>query len=350
MTAEVMRIFIPATLAFLIGIGITPFLTHVLYSNRMWKPKAGKTALDGTAASEFNRLHENREVGVPRFGGIIVWASVLLTADLLSILARFYPMAFNDLAFISRGQTWLPLAALAVGALVGFVDDLLEVIGRPGIKLRVRLAVVATVAVFCGWWFYSKLGVTAISFPFLSGPLELGALIIPFFTLVALFIYAGGVIDGIDGLAGGAFASIFAAYAGIAFFQNQMDIAALAAAISGGLLAFLWFNIPPARFYLSETGTMALTLALTVIAFVSDTLGTGRGVTVLPIIALLLVVTVLSNILQMFGKKILGRKILRIAPLHHHFEALGWPPYKVTMRYWIVGVVSAIIGMSIALL
>ncbi len=350
MTSEAMRIFIPATLAFLIGIGITPFLTHFLYKNRMWKQKPGKTALDGTAASEFNRLHQDREVGVPRFGGVIVWASVFLAADLLSILARFYPTAFGDLAFISRGQTWLPLSALAVGALVGFVDDLFEVLGRHGIKLRVRLAVVAIVAVFCGWWFYSKLGVTAISFPFLHGPLELGVLIIPFFTLVALFIYAGGVIDGIDGLAGGTFASIFAAYAGIAFFQNQMDIAALAAAISGGLLAFLWFNIPPARFYLSETGTMALTLALVVIAFLTDTLGGGRGVSVLPIIALLLVITVCSNLMQLFGKKVLGRKILRIAPLHHHFEALGWPPYKVTMRYWIVGIVVAILGMSIALL
>jgi phospho-N-acetylmuramoyl-pentapeptide-transferase len=350
MTIDVMRIFIPATLAFLIGIGITPFLTHFLYRNRMWKPKAGKVALDGTAAAEFNRLHETREVGTPRFGGIIVWASVLLTADLLAALAWFYPGAFGDLAFISRNQTWLPLAALAVGALVGFMDDLFEVAGRSGIKLRVRLVIVAAVAVFCGWWFYDKLDVTAISFPFQTVPLELGILIIPFFTLVALFIYAGGVIDGIDGLAGGTFASIFAAYAGIAFFQNQMDIAALAAAISGGLLAFLWFNIPPARFYLSETGTMALTLALTVIAFLTDTLGEGRGVTVLPIIGVLLVATVCSNMLQMFGKKVLGRKILRIAPLHHHFEALGWPPYKVTMRYWVVGIVAAVTGMIIALL
>ncbi len=350
MTIDVLRIFIPATLAFLIGIGITPFVTHFLYKYRMWKPKAGKVALDGTSASEFNRLHQDREVGVPRFGGIIVWASVLITADLLSLLARFYPAAFSDLAFISRNQTWLPLAALALGALVGFIDDLFEVTGRPGIKLRVRLFVVAAVALFCGWWFYDKLDVTSISFPFVSAPLELGVLIIPFFTLVALFIYAGGVIDGIDGLAGGIFASIFGAYAGIAFFQNQMDIAALAAAISGGLLAFLWFNIPPARFYLSETGSMALTLTLTVIAFLTDTLGNGKGVMVLPIIALPLVVTVFSNILQLFGKKILGRKILRIAPLHHHFEALGWPPHKVTMRYWIVGIVAAILGMTVALI
>ncbi len=344
-----MLIFIPAMLSFLIGIGITPFVTHFLYKYKMWKPKAGKIGMDGKAAAEFNRLHHEREVGIPRFGGIIVWASVFLTADLLSILARFLP-ALNDLAFISRNQTWLPLAAFAVGALVGFMDDLFEVTGKQGIKLRVRLVVVALVAVFCGWWFYSKLGVSSISFPFMAAPLQLGIYFIPFFTLVALFIYAGGVIDGIDGLAGGAFSSIFAAYAGIAFFQNQLDIAALAAAISGGLLAFLWFNIPPARFYLSETGTMALTLALTVIAFLTDTLGQGRGVSVLPVIGILLVVTVLSNMVQMFGKKVLGRKILRIAPLHHHFEAIGWPPYKVVMRYWVVGVVFAIIGMTIALL
>ena len=129
-----------------------------------------------------------------------------------------------------------------------------------------------------------------------------------------------------------------------------MDIAALSAAIAGGLLAFLWFNIPPARFYLSETGTMALTLALVVIAFLTDTLGEGRGVTVLPIIALPLVATVLSNIAQIVSKKVLGRKLLRVAPLHHHFEALGWPPYKVTMRYWIVGIVAAIVGVAVALL
>ncbi len=341
--------FIPATVAFLIGVGITPFVAHVLYKYQMWKPKAGKTALDGTPATEFNRLHEGREMGTPRFGGIIVWASVLLCADLLSVLARISPEPFGALAFISRSQTWVPLSALAIGAFVGFVDDLFEVTGRKGIRLRLRLLVVAAVAILCAWWFYYKLGVSVVAVPWSSVPLELGMLFIPFFVLVALFIYAGGVIDGIDGLAGGVFASIFAAYGGVAFFQNQMDLAALCAALTGALLAFLWFNIPPARFYLSETGTMALTLVLTVIAFLTDTHGGGRGIMVLPIIALPLFATVGSNILQMFWKRVLHRKLLRVAPLHHHFEALGWPPYKVTMRYWIVGVVVAIIGMIIAL-
>ena len=347
---DVMALFVPATVAFLIGIGVTPFLTSILYKNRLWKKRAGKTALDGTPAATFNKLHEGREVGVPRFGGIVVWMSVILAADLLQALWYFFPNEFGGLAFVSRNQTWVPLATLAAGAFVGFLDDLYEVQTGRGLRLRARLSLVALVAVLCAYWFYEKLDVSAISFPFVAGPLELGALFIPFFVLVALFIYAGGVIDGIDGLAGGVFGTIFAAYAGIAFFQNQMDIAGFCAAIAGGLLAFLWFNIPPARFYLSETGTMALTLTFTVVAFLTDMRGEGRGIVALPLIALPLVVTVGSNLIQITGKRLLGRKIFRIAPLHHHFEALGWPTYKVTMRYWIVSVVAAIIGMSIALL
>ncbi|MEK7108863.1 MAG: hypothetical protein AAB919_00300 [Patescibacteria group bacterium] len=350
MTSEVMQIFLPATVAFLIGVGMTPFLTHFLYARKMWKPQAGKIALDGSPATEFNRLHESREVGTPRFGGVVVWGSVVLTAALLQVMWVLFPDSFDGLAFISRSQTWVPLAALLAGALAGLLDDLYEVQGRQGLRLRVRLGIVAMVALLCAWWFYSKLEVTAISFPFSQGPVELGWLFIPFFVLVALFIYAGGVIDGIDGLAGGLFAAMFSAYAGIAFFQQQFDLAALCASVAGGLLAFLWFNVPPARFYLSETGTMGLTLLLTVVAFSTDVLGNGKGITVLPVIGLPLIATVASNILQVAGKKILGRKLLRIAPLHHHFEALGWPPYKVVMRYWIVGVVAAIIGMTIALL
>ncbi len=349
-TVEIMLVFIPATISFLIGIGITPFITHILYAYKMWKPTAGKTALDGMPAETFNALHKEREVGTPRFGGVVVWGSVLLTAALLSSLAYIIPDAFGALAFISRSQTWVPFVAMLVGATVGFVDDLLEVRGKKGLRLSVRLGIITIISVLCALWFYYKLGVSSISFPFLSTPIHLGLWFIPFFMATMLFIYAGGVIDGIDGLAGGVFSIIFAAYAVIALFQNQMDISAFCAAIFGGLLAFLWFNIPPARFYLSETGTMALTVTLTVVAFLTDTLGHGKGVAVLPIIALPLVVTVLSNIAQMVSKKVFHKKILRIAPLHHHFEAIGWPPYKVTMRYWVVGVLAAIIGMSIALL
>ena len=178
----------------------------------------------------------------------------------------------------------------------------------------------------------------------------MGPLFIILFLLIAFFIYAGGVIDGIDGLAGGVFTTMFAAYGGIAFYQQQIDIAAFCATVAGALLAFLWFNIPPARYYMSETGTMGLTITLVVVAFMTDRLGGGYGVLVLPVIALPLVLTVASDILQIFSKKLRGKKIFLVAPLHHHFEALGWPSYKVTMRYWVFSLIVAILGITLALI
>jgi len=142
---------------------------------------------------------------------------------------------------------------------------------------------------------------------------------------------------------------VFGAYGAIAFFQDQINLAAFCAAIVGATLAFLWFNIPPARFYMSETGSMALTLCLAVVAFMTDALGDGEGLIVLPLVALPLVVTSLSVILQLIWRRLFGQKLFLISPLHHHFEALGWPAYKVTMRYWVIGVVSAILGVIVAL-
>jgi phospho-N-acetylmuramoyl-pentapeptide-transferase len=218
-----------------------------------------------------------------------------------------------------------------------------------GLKLRYRLAIILALSSFVGWWFYTKLAMVTITVPFV-GAVYVGMWIIPLFVAVSLVLYASGVIDGIDGLSGGVFASIFASYAIIAFSQSQYDIAALCASILGGVLAFLWFNIPPARFYMTETGTMALTLVLATIAFMTDALGEGIGLSVLPIIGFLLFVTVASNIIQVFSKKVLGRKVFRIAPLHHHFEAIGWPSYKVTMRYWVLSVMCAFVGVVFALL
>lgn len=351
---EIVKVLTPATIAFIVGILITPSITNILYSKKMWKKRAGKVALDGTSAELFNELHKEKEVGTPRFGGLVVWGSVLLTSTILFLLSRLTDITlFDTLSFVSRGQTWIPLATLLLGALVGFIDDLFEVQGiggrsAGGLSLTKRLLTVALASLACAYWFYVKLEVSSILIPF-YGPFELGIIFIPFFVLVALCVYAGGVIDGIDGLSGGVFASIFGAYAGIAFFQSQIDLAAFCATVVGALLAFLWFNIPPARFYLSETGTMGLTLALTVVAFLTDTLGEGFGVAVLPIVAFLLVVTVASVLLQVFWKKVFKRKLFRVAPLHHHFEALGWPSYKVTMRYWVVSIIVAILGLSVAL-
>lgn len=351
MFSDVVRVLFPAAVSFVIGIAITPLLTHYLYRYRAWKKAPGKIGLDGKSAAEFNRLHEVHEVRAPRMGGIVVWASVVLTAIAIAIAAKFVPM-FELLRFdfLSRNQTWIPFAALIVGAFAGLLDDILIIRSSgSGLSLRFRLALVVLLSLFLGWWFYDKLDVSAVNIPF-NGALELGWLIIPLFIAISLAVYASGVIDGIDGLSGGVFASIFASYAIIAFAQSQIDLAAFATAIVGGLLAFLWFNIPPARFYMSDTGTMALTLALAVIAFMTDNLGGGVGISVLPVIGALLVATVASNIIQVISKRLLGKKLFRIAPLHHHFEAIGWPGYKVVMRYWILSIVFAFAGVVLALM
>ncbi len=347
---NVLKTLLPGIVSFAIGIGFAPLLTDFLYRHRMWKKRAGKRSLDGGEAVVFNALHETREVGTPKMGGVVVWVAAGATAFLLWLFPLFVSSdLFSKLDFISRGQTWLPLVALLLGALVGLLDDLLEIRGGGGIPLTKRLIAVAAISFLAALWFFIKLETNTVSFPFI-GEVFVGIFFIPLFVLIALAVYSGGVIDGIDGLAGGVFASMFGAYSLIAFFQSQFNLAAFCAALVGGILAFLWFNIPPARFYLSETGTMALTLALTVVAFMTDAVDGGKGIAVLPIIAAPLLLTTLSNIVQVASKKLRGKKVFLVAPLHHHFEALGWPPYKVTMRYWVLSVLFAMVGTIVALI
>lgn len=350
--ADIVKVILPAATAFTIGIAITPLVTHFLYKYKVWKQEGteGKDALDGSRAEEFNKLHAGRERHVPRMGGVVIWVSALLTVLCITLLAKFIPTAATvKLDFLSRDQTWIPFLTLIAGALVGFVNDLLDVrAGGRGLSLKRRLAFVLVMSGLIGWWFYEKLEVTVVSIPF-DGALHVGILIIPLFMLLALALYASGVIDGIDGLSGGVFTSIFAAYAVVAFYQQQINLAAFCAMLVGALLAFLWFNVPPARFFMTETGTMALTLTLSTVAFLTDSLGGGIGIAALPIIGFVLVATVTSNVVQILSKKYRGKKVFKVAPLHHHFEAIGWPGYKVTMRYWILSVMLAFIGVIFAI-
>ena len=355
MELTIVKVFLPTALAFIIGILITPTVTHYLYKYQVWKKTPGKgKGYGGGGTPLFDKLHERSDTNTPRMGGIVIWASIFLTVFLVALLEMWMPDSiFGKLNFLSRSQTWLPLFALAVGAVVGFADDYLTVSGNGkhfagGLPLSQRLMVVAITALFSAWWFYEKLEVASVHL-IGYGELSLGLWFIPFFVLVALCVYMSSVIDGLDGLSGGVFMYIFAAYAGIALWQNQIDIAAFCATVVGGILAFLWFNIPPARFYMGETGIMALTITLTIVAFMTDVLGEGEGVSILPIVGFLLVVTVVANVLQVTSKKIFGRKVFLIAPLHHHFEALGWPSTKVTMRYWVLGFVFAIIGVLLSI-
>lgn len=343
------KIFIPAALAFGAGILMTPFLTHYFYKYQMWK-RVSRKSDDKSVA--FKQIHnEKGELSTPRVGGTLVWLAVVIVVFGLALVSWFFPsLTTEKLNFLSRGQTFIPLFAFIAAALIGLSDDFLQIYGKGAyardatIYRKVKAAAIVFIGFFIAWWFVVKLGVTHVYFPF-YGNLELGLWFVPFFIMVMLATFSTSVIDGIDGLAAGVLAPIFIGYAAIAFFNNQIDLAALASAISGALLAFLWFNVPPARFYLGETGILALTVVLAVFAFMTDT------VFLLPVIALPLVVTSASSSIQMLSKKYRnGKKVFLVAPLHHHFEALGWPSYKVVMRYWVISMVSVVMGLVLVTL
>lgn len=348
MITDVIKILIPSATAFIVGIAITPFIADFLYKNKMWKRSSVKHTIDGQVATISSKLHNDEERKTPRMGGIVVWGSVIITTIIFLILSNMFPSdVTGKLNFLSRSQTWLPLFVLLAGALFGLVDDYLVCRDKGsyqggGLSLRTRLVFVTLLGALGAWWFFLKLGVDFIHIPF-WGDLHLGLLFIPVFILFIIGIYSGGIIDGVDGLSGGVFAEIYAAYAIIAFANGQIDLASYCAVVTGGLLAFLWFNIPPARFFNSETGTMALTTSIVIVAFLT------KAVIPLLIIAFLLIATSASSIIQIVSKRYRGKKVFIVAPLHNHFQALGWSGAKVTMRYWVFGMMLSVVGVILAL-
>lgn len=345
---DTIKIFGLGTISFIVAFFFTPFLTKLLYKYKLWRKEVRTKAIDGGTVTVFQKFHSEGETRVPRCGGILIWLTTLILIFLFFVLSKFTDIWwFDKLNFLSRSQTWLPLFTLVSASLLGLADDLLQVFGKGdyiagGLSLKKRLLIVVIIGLIGAWWFYSKLEWHTLHIPGV-GDLEIDGWYVPLFVVTMLAVYSGGVIDGIDGLAGGAFAAMFAAFMGISLFLGQVDIAAFCAVILGTILAFLWFNIPPARFYMGETGIMGLCATLTVIAFLTD------SVLVLPIIGFLLVIESGSVILQLLSKKFRHKKIFLSSPVHQHFEARGWPPYKVTMRFWVIGAVMAIIGIAIRL-
>ena len=349
MYLDLVKIFLPTAFAFFLGLFLTPIATHFFYKYKMWKKYSRKGNI---SVEDFHKNHnEHEELNTPRVGGIIIWVSASLTILLFYFASIFFPSTYTEkMNFLSRNQTLIPLFTLIVGSLIGLMDDFIQIYGTGKFAQddaswrKWKAFLVALLSFLIGGWFFYKLGMAGVHIPF-NGELYLGILIIPFFMFVALSTFSGGIIDGIDGLSGGVLSSIFAAYSAIAFANNQIDLAAFSAVLTGVTLAFLWFNIPPARFYMGETGIMGLTVTLATMAFLTD------SVFILPVVALPLVLTSGSVVLQMFSKKWRGgKRIFRVAPLHHHFEAVGWSRHKITMRYWVLSVVFAIIGIILAVI
>jgi len=349
LTFNIIKIFSLAAITSVLAYLWCPLLTNFLYKHKLWKTSARQKAISGEDAVVFNSLHKEKEVGTPRMGGLLIWITVVLVIFLFYILSLIFPNTWiEQFNFLSRSQTWLPLFTLIVASIVGLVDDFLVVRGwgkyiGGGISFKKRFLIVVLIGLIGSIWFYQKLGWDIVYIPFV-GDISIGLWYIPLFILVTVACWSGGIIDGLDGLSGGTFASIFGAFTIIAFSLGKIDLAAFCAVITGALFAFLWYNIPPARFYMGETGILGLTTVLAVVSFLTD------SIFVLPIIAGLLVIEVLSVIIQLLSKKFRKKKIFLSTPIHHHFEALGWPAYKVTMRAWIIGIVLAIIGVAVRLL
>lgn len=349
MTPTLIKVFLPSVLAFIIGIAITPFFTHYFYRYRLWK-RVSRLENDVAMSEAFKKIHDEKtETGTPRVGGIIIWVSTLVV-----ILGMFFLSKMVDdpilrkLDFLSRGQTLLPLAALFFGSLFGLFEDFLEIFTdkfnffRQGLSKKYLIGAVSVIGLLASFWFYFKLGMDYIHIPF-GGDWHIGWLFIPVFVLVVLGTFSSRVIDGIDGLAGGVMAIAFASFGIIAYTKGFFDIAALCLVITGGILAFLWFNIPPARFYMGETGMLGLTLALAVIAFMLN------AVLILPIVGILLVVTSATSFIQILSKKYFGKKVFRIAPLHNNLLLMGWSREKITMRYWVISLMMAVVGVIVAI-
>ncbi|MDO8743216.1 MAG: phospho-N-acetylmuramoyl-pentapeptide-transferase [Candidatus Azambacteria bacterium] len=338
---EITRLLILASVSFLAAFFAAPLLTHFLFKYQLGKQ------IRTEGAPIFAKMHGAKE-GTPTMGGILIWGTVLFLAIGFWLLSLFFDGVFGQLNFLSRSQTFLPLGILIFSAILGFIDDLLGVfkIGPKGggLSIKRKILLYTTVAAIGAYWFYFKLGWNVFHIPFF-GNFSVGFWYIPIFIfIIVATAFSTNETDGLDGLAGGVLLFAFAALGALAFTQRHYDLAAFTSVIVGALLAFLWFNIYPARFFMGDTGAMSLGVTLGVIAML-----TGAAM-LLPLIAFILVLESGSVIVQVLSKKFRGKKIFLSTPIHHHFEALGWPETKVTMRFWIISAVTAVIGLIIGLL
>jgi len=333
-------IFSYLAISFFLVFLLTPFFLKF-----MQKMKIGKTirenAVDGTVATIFRSLHL-KKAGTPSMGGLLIWGGVALVI----FFSRFLSfIGVIEQSLLNRGQTYLPLFTLLTVGALGLVDDYLNAKGKlnKGITAKVKMAWLILFSILGSWWFYFKLEYNSIHIPRL-GDFQIGWLYIPLFIFIIIASSnAVNITDGLDGLAGGLLLIAFTSFGVIAYFKGLYILAAFCGAVCGALIAFLWFNIPPAKYFMGDTGALSLGATLGVIAMLTN------SVAVLPLIGGIFVIETLSVILQLFWKKFFKRKLFLVAPIHHHFEKLKWPEHTVVMRFWISGGILAVLGMIIGI-
>src|SRR3989339_197360 len=323
--------------AFAVGILFAPILIDLLKFFNI-KKQIRDTSMDGKVASLFHKLHIKKS-GTPTMGGILVWGVALFV---LVFGHAVYMLGLTDNSLINRNETYLPIFTLITTALLGLIDDYFNITGIgkcKGLNVKPKMFWLILFAILGGWWFYYKLGINQIFIPFV-GEIYLGWLYIPLFIFIIIAsANAVNFTDGLDGLAGGLCIIAFAALGVVSYVQSLVILSAFCAIIIGALSAFLWFNIPPAKFYMGDTGSLSLGATLGVIAMLTN------SVVVYPLIMFMFVIETLSVIIQLTSKKFRGKKVFHIAPLHHHFEHIGWPESQITMRFWMIGGFVAALGL-----
>lgn len=329
-TFHIVRILILTGLAFFITLALTPILLKILIKKQIGKQ----------IRPVLSDMHQNKS-GTPTMGGIVIWLTVLGLAFVFFILNLLFDGFWNYFDFINRAQTYLPFAAMLIAASVGLADDIFGILkigpNGGGIKVRHKLVIYTAIAALGAWWFYFKLNWTELYIPF-YGNLEIGWWYFPFFMFVIISTaFSANETDGLDGLLGGVSLFAFGSLTAVAFTLGRYDLAAFSAVIIGALLAFLWHNIYPARFFMGDTGSMALGITIGTIAMLTNT------ALFLPFFVFIPIIESLSVIFQITGFKLFKRKIFLFTPIHHHFEKLGWHETTITMRFWIIsGVISSI--------
>lgn len=327
-TDELPRTFLLSIGAFLLAMFMTPLYTYFAYKYRFWKKQRSKSIM-GEKLEVITKLHANKFTrNIPTMAGIIIIVAITLAT------------IFN----LDRGQTWLPLAALLGGALIGLLDDIINLRGNDaGMRLGIKFLLISVLGIILGWWFFERNGVSSIHIPF-AGDWFIGWLVIPVFAFAVVATgTAVNISDGLDGLAGGLLGLSYGAFGVIALLQGQLFLAGFCFTVVGALLSYIWFNIYPARFFMGDVGSFALGASLGVVAMLTNTLF------LLPVIGIVFVLEAGSSLVQIFSKRVFKRKLFISAPLHHHLEAIGWPETKVTMRFWVIGSVAAFVGVYLAL-
>jgi len=331
-----------ALFSFAFSLILTPWFVSFLLKNKVGKQLRVET-IDGREPTIFRTFHQSKH-GTPTMGGVLIWSSIFLTVFVSRLLA-YYGVVEHSL--LQRGQVYLPLFVLLSMGVLGGVDDWLNIKGvgkKRGLNTLPKLLSLLLIALLGALWFYYKLEIDSIHVPY-YGEISLGWLYVPVF----MFILVGtanavNFTDGLDGLAGGLLVIGFGAFGILAYNQDLFILAAFCAVSVGAIAAFLWHNVPPAIFFMGDTGSLALGGALAVIAMMID------QALVLPLIGFVFVIEMLSVIIQLTSKKLRGgKKVFLAAPIHHHFEALGWGESKVTMRLWIVGSFMALLGIIVGM-